>query len=51
MFEILTNFPNKLQTIVIENEIPEINDKSVNIIRFTKNKTTGRYGFLNEVYD
>ncbi|MGP1440803.1 MAG: coiled-coil domain-containing protein, partial [Treponema sp.] len=51
MFEILTNFPNKLQTIVIENEIPEVNDKSVNIIRFTKNKTTGRYGFLNEVYD
>ena len=51
IFEILMNFPIRLQTIIIENEIPEINYKSANIIQFTKNKTQGRYGFLNGVYN
>lgn len=51
LLEILINLPTQLQTIVIENEIPEIDYKSTNIIRFTKNKEIGRYGFLKGVYD
>lgn len=51
LLEILMNLPTQLQTIVIENEIPEIDYKSTNIIRFTKNKKIGRYGFLRGVYD
>lgn len=40
-----------IQTIVIENEIPEINYKDANIIHFTKEKNNGRYGFLLDVTD
>lgn len=40
-----------LQTIVIENEIPEIDYSNVNLIHFTKNANTGRYGFLIDVMD
>jgi hypothetical protein len=39
-----------IQTIVLENEIPSINYKGANIIRFTKNKNNGRYGLLNDVF-
>lgn len=32
--------------------IPDDNDeKSVHVIRFSRNKNEGRYGFLNEVYN
>lgn len=37
--------------IVIENEIPEIDYSNVNLIHFTKNANTGRYGFLIDVMD
>lgn len=40
-----------IQTIVIENEIPEIDYSNVNLIHFTKNANTGRYGFLIDVMD
>lgn len=35
----------------IENEIPEIDYSNVNLIHFTKNANTGRYGFLIDVMD
>ena len=38
----------KIQTIIIENEIPQIHSSNVNIIYFSKNKDNGRYGLLNE---
>jgi len=32
--------------------VPEENeDKHVHVIRFTKDKSNGRYGFINEVFD
>ena len=38
------------QVIIIENDIPEIDYKGkASIIRFTKDETQGRYGFLNDV--
>lgn len=43
--------PKALETIVIENEIPEIDYSNVNLIHFTKNANTGRYGFLIDVMD
>lgn len=36
-----------VQTIIIENNIPEIDyGNGTTIIRFTKDETIGRYGFL-----
>jgi hypothetical protein len=37
------------QVIIVENNIPEIDYGDVNIIRFTKDETQGRYGFLSDV--
>ena len=37
------------QTILIENDIPEIDYSGVNLVEFTKDETNGRYGFLLEV--
>lgn len=42
---------NKIQTIVVENEIPDINYSDARIIHFTKEKDNGRYGFLLDVMD
>ena len=50
-FEIIVDNQTEIQTIVIENEIPEINYKDANIIHFTKEKNNGRYGFLLDVAD
>lgn len=46
LFENIVDNQKGIQTIVIENEIPEINYKDANIIHFTKEKNNGRYGFL-----
>lgn len=51
LFENIVDNQNGIQTIVIENEIPNINYKNTNIIHFTKNKNDGRYGFLLDVSD
>lgn len=50
LFQYLLNNQNNTQLIVIENSIPKLNYNKANIIRFTKDKTHGRYGFLNDVY-
>ena len=44
LFENIVDNQKGIQTIVIENEIPEINYKDANIIHFTKEKNNGRYG-------
>ena len=48
-------YPNLTSLIfdkaTIENEIPEIDYSNVNLIHFTKNANTGRYGFLIDVMD
>lgn len=49
LFENIVDNQKGIQTIVIENEIPEINYKDANIIHFTKEKNNGRYGFLLDV--
>ena len=36
------------QTIIIENEIPDIDYTNVNLIQFTKDEKTGRYGFYEK---
>lgn len=51
LFENIVDNQKGIQTIVIENEIPEINYKDANIIHFTKEKNNGRYGFLSDVTD
>lgn len=51
LFENIVNNQNRVQTIVIENEIPKINYKDAKMIHFTKEKNNGRYGFLLDVAD
>lgn len=51
LFEILRDINNELQVIVFENKIPDIEYKSANIIRFTRDKAVGRFGFLPDVYN
>lgn len=51
LFENIVDNQKGIQTIVIENEIPEINYKDANIIHFTKEKNNGRYGCLLDVAD
>ena len=46
LFENIVNSSEGIQTIIIENEIPEIDYSNVNLVHFTKDKCTGRYGFL-----
>ena len=40
-----------VQTVIVENEIPDIDYKNATLIRFTKEKGNGRYGFLSDVTD
>ena len=40
-----------LQIIIVENEIPVMDYEDVQLIEFTKSKTEGRYGFLEDVTD
>lgn len=51
LFENIINNQNRIQTIIIENEIPDIDYKDARIIHFTKEKDNGRYGFLIDVTD
>ena len=51
LFEILQEMNNELQIIVFENKIPEIEYKNANIIKFTRDNNSGRYGFLPNVYN
>ena len=49
LFENIVRNQNGIQTIIIENEIPDIDYKNTNIIHFTKEKNNGRYGFLMDI--
>ena len=51
LVENIVNYQDGIQTIVVENEIPDIDYKNTNIIHFTKEKNNGRYGFLLDVTD
>lgn len=51
LFEVLQDINNEIQIIVFENKIPDIEYKNANIIRFTSEKDSGRYGFLPNVYN
>lgn len=51
LFENIVDNQKGIQTIVVENEIPDIEYKDANIIHFTKEKNDGRYGFLLDVTD
>ncbi|MBV4424325.1 AAA family ATPase [Clostridium tyrobutyricum] len=51
LFQYLVNNQQYGQTIVIENEIPNVDYKNTNIIRFTHNEHEGRYGLLYGVTD
>lgn len=50
-FEFLDHLTSEIQTIVFENEIPDILYEGVNIIKFTKNNEIGRSGFLLDYFD
>ena len=50
LFQYMCDNQNSGQVIIIENDIPEIDYAGkANIIRFTKDETQGRYGFLKDV--
>lgn len=51
LFESIVKNQMEFQTIIIENEIPDIDYKNTNLIHFTKEKDNGRYGFLQDVTD
>lgn len=51
LFENIVKDQNGIQTIIVENEIPNIDYKNSNIIQFTKEKDNGRYGFLLDVIE
>lgn len=51
LFENIISSPIDIQTIVVENEIPNINYGHTKIIHFTKELDNGRYGFLTDVID
>lgn len=49
LFQYLLDNQDIGQIIIIENDIPDLDYSNANVIRFTKDETQGRYGFLNEV--
>lgn len=49
LFKYLVDNQNSGQTIIIENDIPDIDYSKVNVIKFTKDKNNGRYGFFKEI--
>lgn len=51
LFEVLRDMTDDIQIIVFENKVPDIDYKSTNIIKFTKDKNNGRYGFIPDVYN
>lgn len=51
LFQNIISNQGGMQTIIVENEIPNIDYKNVTLILFTKEKDDGRYGFLLDVTD
>ncbi len=51
LFQNIVSNQGCMQTIIVENEIPDIDYKNVTLIHFTKEKDNGRYGFLLDVKD
>lgn len=51
LFQNIISNQGGMQTIIVENEIPNIDYKNVTLIHFTKEKDNGRYGFLLDVTD
>lgn len=51
LFQNIINNQGDMQTIIVENEIPDIDYSNVTLIHFTKEKDNGRYGFLMDVTD
>lgn len=49
LFKYFIEHQNNGQAIIIENDIPDIDYSNANIIRFTKDKQNGRYGFLKGI--
>lgn len=48
LFRYLAENQEDCQVIIAENTIPNVDYKGSNIIRFTKDKNVGRYGFLEQ---
>lgn len=51
LFQYLVSNQQYGQTIIIENEIPSVDYKNTNIIRFTHDENNGRYGLLYGITD
>lgn len=51
LFQNIVSNQGYMQTIIVENEIPDIDYKNVTLIHFTKENNNGRYGFLLDVAD
>lgn len=49
LFKNIVSMPLAGQTIIIENEIPGIDYSNANLIEFTKQSDSGRYGFLADI--
>ena len=49
LFKYLVGYQDIGQTIIIENDIPRLDYGRVNVVKFTKDRNVGRYGFLNGV--
>lgn len=49
LFKLFMGISKNMQIIVVENEIPSIDYKDANIVKFTRDKDKGRYGFLANV--
>ena len=50
LFQYLLDNQSHGQVIIVENDIPDLDYNSANVIQFTKDKSYGRYGFLNSVH-
>jgi uncharacterized Zn finger protein (UPF0148 family) len=46
LFQYMVNNKSIGQVIIIENDIPDLDYSTANVIRFTKDDSTGRYGLL-----
>lgn len=51
LFRYLLNNQQYGQVIIIENDIPELDYSTANVIRFTMDENEGRYGFLTGVHN
>lgn len=49
LFTYLLEHQSDGQIIIIENDIPELDYQKANVIRFTKDTQSGRYGLLESV--